>query len=135
MSAFKELPPELFRQHGHRYYTTKEGLEASICPPPCDCTDCLHSFYSCEEQEEFMTAYHGRVSDKDASHIVAMHMQDIKKGRRHLIELLDSHGDMILNRWKKKSQAKRADLLREVAEGLYEQQWILPRYAYSLDAS
>jgi hypothetical protein len=55
---------------------------------------------------------------------------DIHRRRASLTTRIDGFGDVLLSRWKKRSQAKREALLKEAAPELEEDQWLLPRYSY-----
>ncbi|PMD57413.1 uncharacterized protein K444DRAFT_615869 [Hyaloscypha bicolor E] len=115
---------------GPAYVTEMSEVEASICTPPCECTDCQHSFYASEEQYRPCFWYRGRVSDRDAEIIAARHIKDAEQERQYLLQRLASHADTIVNRWKKKSRAKRQALLAGAIPELYEHRWLIPRYSY-----
>ncbi len=115
---------------GQAYVTNVADVEASICPPPCPCIDCQTSFYTLEEHYKPCFWYRGRISDRDAERIAAEYVRDAKQDRQYLQERLASHGDIIVNRWKKKSREKREALLVQTAPELYESRWIIPRYCY-----
>ena len=131
MPVFQELHHSSLPGDGHLYITTQSDLEASICPPPCDCVDCQHSFYTSEEQYDPRFSYRGRVSHPDAQRIATRHVQDAQQDREHLLQRLTSHADVILNRWKKKSREKRQALLVNAIPELYECRWLIPRYTFT----
>ena len=71
---------------GPAYVTEMSEVEASICTPPCECTDCQHSFYASEEQYQPCFWYRGRVSDRDAEIIAARHIKDAEQERQYLLQ-------------------------------------------------
>ena len=134
MPVFQELhhlPPNDGNLGGRIYVTDRSDLEASICPPPCECVDCQHSFYTSEEQHNPRFSYRGRVSDLDVQRIATRHVQDVQQDREHILQRLASHADVILNRWKKKSREKRGELLVNAIPELYERRWLFPSYTFT----
>jgi hypothetical protein len=116
--------------HGPAYITNRSDVEASICPPPCECVDCQHGFYASEEQYKACFWYRGRISDRDAQRIAAGHIQVAQQERQYLLQRLASHADTIVNRWKKKGREKRQALLVDTIPELYEHRWLIPRYCF-----
>jgi hypothetical protein len=115
---------------GPAYIANISDVEASLCTPPCECTDCQHGFYASWEQGSPRFWYRGRISDRDAERITAGYVREAQQERQYLLERLASHADIIVNRWKKKSRDKRQALLVETIPELYEHRWLLPRYCY-----
>ncbi|KAJ4044767.1 hypothetical protein NW761_008317 [Fusarium oxysporum] len=113
-----------------QYSSTVTAVERSVRPPPCECADCQNGFYAIEEQYSPEHSYHRRLSDDEAERSARSVVGDIHRRRTQLSEQIDVFGDVLLSRWKKRSQAKRAVLLKEAAPDLEEQQWFLPRYTY-----
>lgn len=112
------------------YAASVSAIEDSICHPPCDCPDCQTGFYAAEEQYQPQFSYRRSLSDDDAKGIVHAYVKQTKEARACLAGLLTSHADVLMQRWKKRSQDKRQVLLKDVAPDLEERQWILPRYSY-----
>ncbi|MCJ1250205.1 hypothetical protein MMC30_007431 [Trapelia coarctata] len=102
--------------------------EGPIYPSPCDCVDCQNGYYLPQEQQSTLFSYRGRVSDSDARRIAASHVQAAQQDRDYLRQRLASHGDNIINRWKKKSVDKRQAMLMEAVPELYEHRWLILRY-------
>ncbi|KAF5251050.1 hypothetical protein FANTH_3811 [Fusarium anthophilum] len=123
--AFSEAVPE------GRFSFTKRTLEASIRRPPCECRDCENSFYPVEMQRHAQHSYHLRLSDAAAERNARSLVQSIHRSRDRLSNRIQVFGDVLMSRWKKRSQAKRAALLKEAAPDLEEEQWIIPRYSYT----
>ncbi|KAH7142565.1 hypothetical protein B0J13DRAFT_636003 [Dactylonectria estremocensis] len=88
------------------YTATVESVEESIGHPPCE------------------------LSDADAERRVLSTVKQIHDLRGALTEHLNVFADVLLSRWKKRSQAKREALLKEAAPDLEEKQWLIPRYTY-----
>ncbi|KAF5694868.1 hypothetical protein FDENT_997 [Fusarium denticulatum] len=113
------------------YGFTKRTLEASIRRPPCEYADCENSFYPVKKQRHAQHSYHLRLSDAAAERNARSLMQDIHRSRDQLSNRIQVFGDVLISRWKKRSQAKRAALLKEAVPDLREQQWLIPRYSYT----
>ncbi|MCJ1385691.1 hypothetical protein MMC17_008814 [Xylographa soralifera] len=114
MPVLQKIDPSSFLGNGldgPAYVTNMLDVEASICTPPCECPDCQHGFYASQEQFRPCLWYHGRIANDDAKRVAAGHIQDAQQGRQYLLQRLASHADIIVNRWKKKSQEKRRALL------------------------
>ncbi|KAL5583726.1 hypothetical protein FOVSG1_015077 [Fusarium oxysporum f. sp. vasinfectum] len=126
-------PFTLYRDDGSsvpQYRATVESVEASIARPPCECVDCQNGFYTVKEQYSPGLSYRRRLSDKEAERSVLSAVEDIHRRQASLTKRIDVFGDVLLSRWKKRSQAKREALLKEAAPELEEDQWLLPRYTY-----
>ncbi|KAF5676464.1 hypothetical protein FCIRC_7023 [Fusarium circinatum] len=113
------------------YSFTKRTLEASIRRPPCECRDCENSFYPVQIQRHAQHSYHLRLSDTVAERSARSLAQSIHRSRDRLSNRIQVFGDVLMSRWKKRSQAKRAALLKEAAPDLEEEQWLIPRYSYT----
>lgn len=95
----------------------------SIYKPPCECADCGNGFYTVEEQTKTPSLFYvGKISDHDAKQVAGTLVKDIQERRAYLMQRPASHGDTIINRWKKKSQAKRQELLLSAVPEMYEHQ-------------
>lgn len=103
-----------------------------IFRPPCGCAVCSHGFYRPEIQYHPRFWYRGvnGLSDQSAGRILAMFTRGMEEDRQHLLLRLHSHVDIVMSRWKKKSQDKRRALLKEVAPDLEEHRWVAPRFVY-----
>ncbi|WKT54251.1 hypothetical protein QSH57_004835 [Fusarium oxysporum f. sp. vasinfectum] len=113
-----------------QYGATLESVKASIARPPCECDDCQNGFYTVKEQYIPGLSYRRRLSDKEAERRVLSAGENIHRRQASLTERINIYGDVLLSRWKKRSQAKREALLKEAAPELEEDQWFLPRYTY-----
>lgn len=112
------------------YITTISDVETGICAPPCECDDCQHGFYAVEEQYRPCFWYSDRISDEEATALVNRYVQLAEKDRQYLQQILASHGDLIMSRWKKRSKEKHQALLVSTVPELCEQRWIIPRFCY-----
>ncbi|OCL11600.1 hypothetical protein AOQ84DRAFT_268717, partial [Glonium stellatum] len=99
-----------------------------ICPPPCECIDCLDQFYDSREQKMPQFAYTRKVSDVEAKKILGDFVAGICSDRQFLQKQCNLYGDIIMNRWKRKTQGKREACLLRVDPDLYQHQWFIPRY-------
>lgn len=115
---------------GPEYVASLAAIEDSICHPPCECDDCQTGFYAAEEQYQPALSYRRRLSDDDAKDIAHSYVKQTNKARECLAGQLRSHADVLMSRWKKRSQDKRQALLKDAAPDLEEKQWILLRYSY-----
>ncbi len=132
MSVFHEFDAPSVGEalDGQEYITSMSDIEASICPPPCECIDCQHPFYAAQEQYQPRFFYYGRVFNLDAQRIAKAHVQDAKQGGAYLLQRLASHADTIINSWEKKCREKRQVLLVDSVLDLSERRWFLPRYTF-----
>ncbi|KAF5989792.1 hypothetical protein FBULB1_557 [Fusarium bulbicola] len=112
------------------YMASLRAVESSIRPPPCKCPGCQNGFYTVQQQHRPEYSYDQRLSDAAAESKARSVIGDIQHRRTRLSEKIEVFGDVLMSRWKKRSQTKRAALLKEAAPGLEEQQWLLPRYTY-----
>jgi hypothetical protein len=134
MSVFRELDHSSFLGgglDGLAYITNMSDVQASICPPPCECIDCQHSFYAAEEQHRPKFSYSNKISNSDARRVIMGHVQNTQEDREYVLQRLSSHGDTIVNRWKKKSREKRQALLNDACPDLQEVRWFFPRYTFT----
>lgn len=126
-------PFTLYRDDGSsdpQHRATVKSVETSIGRPPCECVDCQNRFCTVKEQYNPGLSYCRRLSDKEAECSVFSAVEDIHRWRASLTKRIDVFGDVLLSRWKKRSQAKRKALLKEAAPELKEDQWLLRRYTY-----
>ncbi|KAI1402587.1 hypothetical protein F4819DRAFT_272081 [Hypoxylon fuscum] len=112
------------------YIAGKAAVEDSIRAPPCSCNDCQTSFYLAKEQYQAPLSYRFRLSGADANRLVQSYTQQIHESREYLTERLRSHADVLMSRWRKKSQEKRQILLTEVTPDLERSPWINLRFSY-----
>ncbi|KAF4502370.1 ycfA domain containing protein [Fusarium agapanthi] len=126
MSPFFLLPEK--EPDPPQYGCTLPALTSSIRRPPCPCADCQDGFYPENAQKNPEHSYHQRLSDAKAESLACFKVDDIQRYRSRLSEKIQVFGDILITRWTKQSQAKRATLLGKAAPGLEEQQWLLPRY-------
>lgn len=113
------------------YIASSSAIKDSIRHAPCECVDCQTGFYLAEEQQyQPALSYRRRWSDDDAKGITQLYVKQCNEARECLARHLRSHADVLMSRWKKRSQDKRQALLKDAAPGLEERRWILPRYSY-----
>jgi hypothetical protein len=104
--------------------------EVPLCPPPCECADCEEHYYTTKEQSIDRFCYVKKISEIEAQRIVREYTQSLHCDREYLQRSCASHGDTIVNRWKKKSREKRQDCLLQADPTLYQDQWFIPRLTY-----
>ncbi|KAI1206352.1 uncharacterized protein F4807DRAFT_439773 [Annulohypoxylon truncatum] len=117
-------------QQPELYVADKVALEESIRHPPCSCHDCQTGFYLANEQYRPPLSYRSRISDADARHLVESYTKEIHENRKSLTESLKSHADLLMSRWRKRSQEKRQALLMAAAPDLEPSPWLNMRYCY-----
>lgn len=95
-------------------------------PPPSgahkNCRLCDEHYWSVEAQQDMKSDIYVSLSDIQA--YMALHCQliDTKEKLKHVKSVLKSHGDLVLNRWRKYNQDKRAKLLAEASEYFFRPQ-------------
>lgn len=82
--------------------------------PPCECVECWQQFRTGPEQQMHKNAYSATLTWKEAQRKCDGWVDEINLSRAYLQNAIKNHGNTIVNRWKKKSVAKRASLLQEV---------------------
>jgi len=93
-----------------------------ICHPPDgydDCPLCENHFWSVKIQESGHNEYEGKLNDEEAAYSIRMLLEDVRGDTDYVKAKLETHGDLILTRWSKKSMAKRADILSTAAPGIF----------------
>jgi len=89
------------------------------CPPPgsmhSDCRTCEQHFLIEEAQPPYVTRKFVALDDEMAERWLFKTLGETKEHLHHVKGMISSHGDVILSRWKKFSQAKRAKLLNTAA--------------------
>jgi hypothetical protein len=58
-------------------------------------------------------------------------VSQISTAREYLQQQIESHGNMILNRWKKRTQQQREALLLQAYPGLAQEKWFCARFNYA----
>lgn len=100
-----------------------DGEDASshleIYPPPNgvhkDRLMCEGHFPSVETQQQNRVIYKKKLNDTLAQANIMFALEDTKENLRHVKEMLHSHGDLILARWKKYSPKRRLELLNKAS--------------------
>lgn len=75
--------------------------------------------------------YRLSLSNNDAKQIAASYINRMQQDRKYLAERLTLCGDIVLSRWKKKSQDKRQLLLLEAIPNICEKRWIIPHLGFT----
>lgn len=116
------------------------GLERFVFNPPCECSDCETGFYKRSEQIErwpFLTYRRttssgpGKLSGSEVQRLAQDFVTQTAIDRKYVQQRLDTHGDIIMSRWKKK-KGKRQTILRGTEPRLYQGRWFTPIYDYTL---
>jgi hypothetical protein len=82
-----------------------------FCPPPCACADCETYYYTLEQQKFDRFHYTEVLTDAKAKALLAKYINGIDTARAYLRQSIHQHGDLILDRWRKRNPKKRAALL------------------------
>ena len=80
-----------------------------------DCRTCEQHFLIEEAQQPYVTRKFVALDDEMAERWLFKTLGETKEHLHHVKGMISSHGDVILSRWKKFSQAKRAKLLNTAA--------------------
>ncbi|KAF9881572.1 hypothetical protein CkaCkLH20_00718 [Colletotrichum karsti] len=102
--------------------------------PPCECDDCKQSFLTAQQQQCY-AQFRYREWPSHAADLVRVSSHFVRQAseaKDHVAERLSLHADLLMNRWRKRSQEKRRQLLHDVAPELEEKQWIVPRHVYEV---
>ncbi|KAL2876384.1 hypothetical protein SGCOL_008384 [Colletotrichum sp. CLE4] len=59
------------------------------------------------------------------------YVKEAQESRKHITNRLSSYVDLLMSRWRKRSQDQRRELLNKAVPELEEPQWINSRYGYS----
>jgi hypothetical protein len=106
----------------------EEGEVATAYLPPYNdypnCPDCRTGFYNLEEQSQSgLYIYSSGISGASASRIISRHLTTIRESTDVLTKAIGTHADVFINRWTKRSQAKRQKLLQKVAPHIAQSPW------------
>ncbi|KAG7043857.1 ycfA-like protein domain-containing protein [Colletotrichum scovillei] len=112
----------------------QEEVERSIRPPPHDCPNCQTGHYTESQQHTYSHSYHHSISDTSAINIASTYVKELQERRKHITNCLSSHADLLMSRWRKRSQEERRELLHKAVPELEEWQWIYSRYGYSVES-
>lgn len=99
----------------------KINVHARMCGKGCNhdkhCGSNLSMWLSLDQQ--LKTPYAGHLSDALAAHLLKFYKADIEQLRTALTEKLQSHGDILLKKWKKMSRDKRGHLLSQTSPDMF----------------
>lgn len=94
-----------------------------IYPPPdgvhLDCELCDLHFFSVDDQRSSERLYKTRIDDDEAQTAITSLLTDAKNNIDYVIEKLNSHGDLILKRWSKRSRDRRKELMSNAAGHIF----------------
>ncbi|KAF7941714.1 uncharacterized protein EAE97_006551 [Botrytis byssoidea] len=130
-APYRRLEVLLISSTSHNLAMHSEEVKAAICSPPCTCADCEQGYYTCEEQMHPGWFYRRSLSSDEAKQIAASYINVIQRDREYLMDSLAKYGNIIVSRWKKKSQDKRQALLLEAIPNLCKKRWIIPRHGFT----
>lgn len=99
------------------------SIETARHNKDCRTADCGHDkqcdinkgMWRTLEDQNTRRPYAGELSDAMAQHLLDFYLEDMDRIRRDLSSTLQSHGDIVLKRWKKMSRDKRGILLSDAA--------------------
>ena len=104
-----------------------------LCPPPCgDDVECTHRFYPLRWQRKQELYYSKQLSKEEAREKIQSYLTQAQANRRFLQERIKIYGDKIMNRWKKKSKEKRADILLSCEPELAKDPWHIMKHITDL---
>ncbi|EPE32902.1 hypothetical protein GLAREA_05914 [Glarea lozoyensis ATCC 20868] len=133
------MPPQLPTTHppwpGNplTFVVHQHDILKSALSPPCRCIDCQHSFYAIEEQFRPMFWYKANLTAHPmlVQEIISDHVQQSESDRQYLTKRLESHGDLIMSRWKKKARGKREEILVKAIPEICLYRFINPLFCYT----
>ena len=91
---------------------------APLRSAPCECVECLQQFRTTAAQKIPQTLYTKHISWKNAQVKCDTWVQEITFSQKFLRDAISRHGNTIVNRWKKRSVAKRCALITEIFPGI-----------------
>jgi len=115
MRTTKHLPERLSLAEMAAAVTGTETTKVPFCPPLCQCADCETYYYPLEQQKFDRSHYTDVYTDVQAKAVLANYMKKINFAQTYLQQSVQQHGDLLLDRWRKRNPKKRAALL-QVAE-------------------
>lgn len=83
------------------------------------CQLCDFHFYSIRDQQSSKHTYKVDVYDDEAQEMVRSRLADAKSNMDYIRERLETHGDVLLSRWSKRSRDKRGKLLSDTAGEIF----------------
>ena len=83
-----------------------------FCEAPCECADCQTYYRSMREQKFDRFHYSGILTDEEAMNVLTNYSNDINSARDYLRHSIQKYGDLLLDRWRKRTPSKRASLLK-----------------------
>jgi hypothetical protein len=75
--------------------------------PPCECRDCTKSFRTVEQQKQEKYRYSRSLSDTEAREVVQDALKSIKNDYEWLCRQVEHNGELIEERWKRKTRLER----------------------------
>jgi len=102
--------------------------------PPCECADCEQQFRNNADQCRLIYRYRSILSRKEAEMVAAKLTFNIKRNLEYLRRECASHGNVIINRWKKKNRQKREKILLAADPNMYPEQWLIPRHLIAFES-
>ncbi|KAF3047047.1 hypothetical protein E8E12_010776 [Didymella heteroderae] len=95
-----------------------EKTDVPFCPPPCQCADCETYYYTLEQQKLDRFHYYEVFTDEQAKVVIANYISKIDSARAYLQQSVQQHGDLLLDRWRKRNPKKRTALLLDAEPDL-----------------
>jgi hypothetical protein len=83
-----------------------------FCKAPCECAICQTYYRSMGEQKVDFCHYDGILTDEEAKSVLISYSNDMNSARDYLSRSIRKYGDLLLDRWKKRTPSKRAALLK-----------------------
>ncbi|CAG8956775.1 hypothetical protein HYFRA_00011164 [Hymenoscyphus fraxineus] len=95
-------------------------LQNSPCAQEASCTDCLEHYRAFDQLTTECRLYTRSIPREEARQLVHKLVSSTARNREILIERLNSHGDIFISRWKKRSRDKRGEILSKANADLPE---------------
>jgi hypothetical protein len=121
-TSFSTHQTHLHAEHDTTTFASTMELPV-IYPPPegahIDCELCDLHFFSVEDQQSSERVYKTSINDDEAQAAVTSLLTNAKNDMNYVKDRLNSHGDLIIKRWSKRSRDRRRELMCDAAKEIF----------------
>ncbi|KAK5739778.1 hypothetical protein LTR17_005064 [Elasticomyces elasticus] len=126
--------------HGREITTMQAPPGLKVYPAPFErlgckpeCRTCSKHYRPTVEQLIDSRMYDGAIDAVTAQRIAFAHARSITQDQAYLLDMIGKQGNTILNKWSKKNEVQRRELVRMAVPNLYEKKMPQAHIAYSHD--
>ena len=101
--------------------------KSAASPPTCSALCQICSTHYLPLSWQSFTPYATKMPDSKAQDLIQDSIQAVETNLSYLRQTIQSHGDVLLRRWRKRSQTKRAAILRKAMPDMPRDQWFEAR--------